>query len=467
MTDISPLISLEGMMDFIPKSRRPLAPLFEAISNALEAISERQQYASAPEKGLITIRLRFTGLLEEQFRLESIEINDNGVGFDDKNYLRFQTFLDRSKGFKNRGSGRIQFLHFAEHIEVTSNYEADGLRLKRHFKCNPKTYINDHTITPTDVSSEVGTTIVMSNLILKDKERPYFDDLTLPALRGTLKSTFVLRLHLERVDKPSLAPSFRLESFKNGKRVDYGELHPTDIPIPATGPINVPYVKVRQARVDDIEWVPQARVENLHWAHFKLDQSELEENGVVLCSKNVAVLPLRFDSIKKGEAIEGHRFLTAIHGPALDSPDNVSHSVDRFTFPSRADKEKEARDDLLFDQDQELLLFDDIKQAVENELPQIYADLFEKQAKQQQDIEAIARAHGIPLDVAKSTRFNLTYTEAQITEKLFKKQAEGHARQSVKIKKMFEALEALDPTSSDYQGELERRSNELLDLIPE
>ena len=38
MTSTPPRLSLDGMLDFIPKSRRSLAPVFEAVGNALEAI---------------------------------------------------------------------------------------------------------------------------------------------------------------------------------------------------------------------------------------------------------------------------------------------------------------------------------------------------------------------------------------------------------------------------------------------
>jgi hypothetical protein len=38
MSQHSARISLDGMLDFIPKSRRSLTPIYEAISNSLEAI---------------------------------------------------------------------------------------------------------------------------------------------------------------------------------------------------------------------------------------------------------------------------------------------------------------------------------------------------------------------------------------------------------------------------------------------
>ena len=103
MTSTAPRLSLDGMLDFIPKSRRPLAPVFEAVSNALEAVADRRIVAKWTEQCEVTLKFFFTGLLPETRSLERIEIADNGIGFDDTNYERFETFLDRTKGFNNRG----------------------------------------------------------------------------------------------------------------------------------------------------------------------------------------------------------------------------------------------------------------------------------------------------------------------------------------------------------------------------
>ncbi|HRD78714.1 MAG TPA: ATP-binding protein, partial [Hyphomicrobiaceae bacterium] len=469
MTSVQPRLSLDGMLDLIPKSRRPLAPIFEAVSNALEAIAERRNRGWSGQ-GEITLKLYFTGLLPETRSLERIEIIDNGIGFDDANYARFETFLDRTKGYNNRGSGRVQFLHFARRIEVTSHFLAEGKPFRRHFLCNPSTYITEPSVTPIDTGVPLGTTIDFRDFDLTDEAREYFDSLTIAELRNALKSHFLLRLHLARVENPEQAPVLHLQFLKNSQPDGIPiSLTPADIPTPETGQIDVPYVKIRDPRAEDVEWVPPpAHVETLHWAHFKLAEDELPENGVMLCSKGVQVDRVRFDGLRKAEAVEGHRFVTAIHGDVLNRAGSVSHTVDRFTLPNRADTEKAIHDGaLFFDPKADILFFDDIEEAVENALPSIYADLFTRKAEQQADIEAIAKAHGIPPEIARATKIRLTDSEEQITEKLFRKQAETLAEQSLRIKRLFEALDQLDPSSETYQTDLEARSNELLELIPE
>lgn len=466
MTSTTPRLSLDGMLDFIPRSRRPLAPVFEAVSNSLEAIAERQQKISEP--GRIILRLYYTGLLDEERSLERIEIEDNGVGFDQDNYERFGTFLDRSKGYNNRGSGRVQFLHFAERIEVTSTFDEAGKTLTRHFFCNPKTYITEPSVGPASPSAPISTTIAMSGFLLGKEAKVFFDDLSLVELRNAIKSHFLLRLYLVKVANKQLATSFRFELYKKGKLADSIVLGPDDVPTPETGGIKVHYVKLKDPKADTIEWITQpGHAEQLHWAHFKLGADEIAENGVVLCSKETEIDRLRVEGLKKREDVDGHRFLTAVHGPVLDKPGNVSHAVDRFTFPSCADTERAAREDLFFEPDREFLFFEDIEQAVEDALPGIYADLFARKEELSRDVETIARAHGIPLEVARSTKISFSDTEEQITEKIFKRQAESLALQSLKIKKLFDELETLNPTDANYQADLEQRTSELLGLIPE
>ncbi|WP_156827273.1 hypothetical protein [Hyphomicrobium zavarzinii] len=462
-------IDVRGLMDSIPKSSLPLAPVFESITNALEAISERQKVSATVVPGLITVKLYFGGLLDETKDLERIEIGDNGIGFDADNFDRFETFLDRSKGYNNRGSGRVQYLHFADHIEVTSHYRLDGKTFKRHFDFSKAAHISTPTNEIADATAPLGSVVAMSGFAHTDKEKSYFDTLTMAELRNAIKSHFLLRLHLEKEKNSKAAPSIKIEFYKKGKCIDTTMLAPGDIPDPLKGAqIKVPHVKLRDPKADDLEWVPVPGTDEvLHWAHFKLPEDELVENGVVLCSKNVAVSRLRFDAIKKTETVDGHRFMTAFYGDVFDKQDNVSHSVDKFLFPSQRDVEKAARDDLFFDPARSFLFFDSIKDAIEGVIPGIYHEVFELKKTQEKDVEAIAKAHGISADVVRSTKIDLSDSEQQITEKLYRKQAESLARRNLKIKKLYDGLTSLDPTADNYHEDLERLSEELLQEIPQ
>src|SRR5262245_46110494 len=78
--------------------------------------------------------------------------------------------------------------------------------------------------------------------------------------------------------------------------------------------------------------------------------------------------------------VDGHRFLTAIYGRVLDSTDNVSHSVDRFTFPNRAQTKKSSARRSNFSSSMTS------SRQSRMSCPGIYADLYERKAAQEKDM---------------------------------------------------------------------------------
>lgn len=464
-------ITLEGLMDdLIQRSKYPLAPLYEAITNSLEAISQKHQAEGVSDDSKIEIRLHFTGLIKEVNELVSIEVIDNGIGFNEENYGRFETLLDKSKGYNNRGSGRVQYLHRAEEIEVTSFYNAQGKLYKRHFKCDRTNFISNHTNALDNTeNATIGTTLVLTGFTHTGEEKSYFDTLEIKALKNEIKNRFLLRLYLDKKKENSSVPLVKIVFMKQGKEIGSEEIKPEDIPDPLQeGNFNVPYVKISDPKSDDIEWaIIPGRSEQFHWAHFKLPANELEHNGVFLCSKNVPVEGFSFKQIKKNESVEGHRFLTAIYGDILDNEAYVSHSVDSFKFPYQKETEKQAKKDLFFDPDKELLFHENIENKIDAVVNSVYSEVVDLHKRQKENVLAIAKAHGISVEIALSVNISLNDTEQQITDKIYKRQAEALSKDNQKIKKLYESLSNLNPTDDNYQDELEKRSSELLTLIPQ
>ena len=78
-----------------------LQPIYEAVSNSLEATSGKGDY--------VTIRLKVSkSSTPGKYEFCSIEVEDSGCGFNEENLSRFYQLFDESKNFHNLGSGRIQ-----------------------------------------------------------------------------------------------------------------------------------------------------------------------------------------------------------------------------------------------------------------------------------------------------------------------------------------------------------------------
>lgn len=460
-------INLKGAMGLIKKSKYPLAPVYEATTNSLEAIAQKQY--GRDEERVIEVKFYFSGLVDEIKNLQRIDIYDNGIGFNDENYERFRTLLDNSKGYNNRGSGRIQYLHRVDRVEVESFFEKEGRIYKRDFSCDNQDYITNHNCEISGESTHTGTTISLIGFNFSEEEQAFFDELKIQDIKNDIKKKFLLRFHLGKEKEDLTVPTIKISFLKNEDEVGTETISAEDIPSPQEhGDIDISYVKVKDQKADEIEWVavPEKK-ETLHWAHFKLPEAELEENGVYLCSKDVPVEDLPFKEVKKKESVDGNRYITCVYGGILDNEEYVSHSVDSFTFPDQKETEKALKQDLFFDPEKEFLFSDDIKREVNKVISRVYGDVFKLREEKDEQINAIAKAHGIPTEIAQTANIQLTDDEQKITDKIYRKQAEHQSRENQKIKKLYESLDELNPTAENYQAELTKRTSELLELIPQ
>lgn len=133
----NPLSDLKGMLNLIKASKDPLSPIIEAFNNSLESIFKLEENLERS----ITIELFFNDQDDNSKQLEFIEITDTGVGFNDESFDRYERLLDRTKGFNNRGSGRLQYLHRFGEISVKSIYCQDENFYIRKFSSNKDDFI--------------------------------------------------------------------------------------------------------------------------------------------------------------------------------------------------------------------------------------------------------------------------------------------------------------------------------------
>lgn len=458
-------VSILGAMGLIKKSKFNLAPLFEAITNSLESISAQEYVDTEPT---INIDFYYTGLFQDQKDFEKISVTDNGSGFTDENYDRFKTLLDKSKGFNNRGSGRIQFLHRFDKIDIYSRFQQDGKTHQRTFTSTKKNLVANESRSELPENGISETKIELSDFNGDKADVDFFNSVTIDEIYNAIRKKFLLKFYLEQKNPNLKAPKIIISFYKNSVQEKSLTLDTKDIPAPQSeGDINVPYLKLRDPNSDDPDWIESGKKEELKWAYFKLPDDVLDQNGVFLCSKDVTIQEVPFLKIKKNESFQGSRHLTVVHGNILDAADNVSDSVDRFLFPTQKEIEKELKTPINFDPEHEYLFIDTIEDVVKKSLPEAYSEIEELKEQQSSKAFEIAKAHGIPYDVAKQVKIDLTDSEEKITEKLYKRQAEELSKNNFKIKKLFDSLNDLNPVDADYQSELEKRGKELLELIPQ
>lgn len=159
----------------LPKNQ-PLVPLFEAIVNAIHSIDERKSTDPSFE-GKIIIKILRDGqfVLDstgEVPQIQSFEIIDNGIGFNEANIA---SFMESDSTYKaqigGKGVGRFSWLIAFEKAEIESVYsEKDGY-VKRVFDFSlSSSGINDTLIDCTGYNDN-QTTVRLLNYL-----KPYVDN---------------------------------------------------------------------------------------------------------------------------------------------------------------------------------------------------------------------------------------------------------------------------------------------------
>lgn len=153
-----------------------LLPLFEVVVNAIISISTGQ----AKAKGLITVRInreRKNGMFESTdfvdkdgnqipVPIESIEVIDNGLGFNDDNFHSFNTaYSERHKERGCKGVGRFTMLACFKQVQIKSVFKGEGGHWSRNF-----TFDVDKEVFPKDGNpqqlqeiSPIGTSVLLLN----------------------------------------------------------------------------------------------------------------------------------------------------------------------------------------------------------------------------------------------------------------------------------------------------------------
>jgi len=131
------LANIKGLVDRLELSQaKAMMPLFEAISNAIDAIEEHGDGFSYHS---IRIRLVSTHDLahqggDEVLVLDGFDISDDGIGFDDGNLASFQEAHTLSKvKVGGKGVGRFTFLKVFSNVHIRSVFQRQGETLLREF----------------------------------------------------------------------------------------------------------------------------------------------------------------------------------------------------------------------------------------------------------------------------------------------------------------------------------------------
>lgn len=152
-----------GRLEKIPLSvEKPLMPLFEAITNSIQAIKEAKQ----GKNGSITVCIHRESNAPSLKNIKvpppviGFSITDNGIGFNEENYNSFDTSDSRHKyNIGGKGVGRFTWLKVFDNVEITSLFKDNGSLKRRVFAFTLGDVEWDGTLQDVDMSVHQQTTV--------------------------------------------------------------------------------------------------------------------------------------------------------------------------------------------------------------------------------------------------------------------------------------------------------------------
>lgn len=449
----------------IHKSRNPMQPIFEAFTNAWEAIFERFT-AEYLQNGKIVITFHYTsGMFNEEEHksctLDKIEILDNGLGINEKSFERIVNLRDNSKSALNKGTGRVQFLHFFnetifESVYKKTNGEHERIVLvlsKKNAFLRENAILRKDSAEPTS-SSEYGTLVTFINPIDEKNDGEFLNRIT----PFDVKNELIIHFLSKFCESKEHLPQIIIERYENGKKLEQIFIKKEDIPNPdKTEPLDVHYSKLENRKV----------VDSLNCEHFTLlsfvqSQEQLKKNCIYFVSNGAIAQEVSIDSLQADDSIDGNRYMFLLRGNYFDSIEDDLRGNLHLIKESEFKKQGE-----LFPE--ECILVDKIKEETNEKINSVYPEFQARKNDALKNLDELKQMFLIDEDRIVSLRKKIKTSDSdeQILAAIYRADMELVAKRDARIKAQYEQLKSLSPANQDYQVKLTEQVNSFVKLVPQ
>lgn len=445
-----------------------LQPIFEAVTNAWEAIIDKFGSENL-NQGRITITLNVSKGLDLEnnsvYQIQTIRITDNGIGLDEENLTRLQNLRDPSKNHSNNGTGRVQFLFFFDStvLESVSNVGEDKSRIvQATLSCN-KLFLRNNSIMRLEKDEEIdrqdSNTILTFNNPLEPKDSKAYGALTAALLKNDIINHSLARF----CDNRDKLPQITIERYVNQELDGIETIVADDIPVPE----KEEDLEVKYATIKDKKIVRTDQSESFHIRSFAVPEHKMDGNRLYMVSKGELGNTLPLDNLSEKETIDGNRYMFLLSGSYLDARD----SDDRGNISLVKEKElkKLYKDGDSVFQNEQFILQENLVDEVNHKISTIYEVFSQKELEKEKNINELqemflldpATVDSIRSKVKKST------TDAEILKMVYESEMAKVADLDASIKEAVKSVEALDPSNPEYQAKLKELVDDFSVKIPE
>lgn len=439
----------------VPKSGTSLQPIFEAFTNSIEAIRDRQKIDTS-HIGEIIIKIYSTETtVKDSFSFSSISIIDNGIGFNVEQFQRFNTFRDNRKNYKNLGSGRIQYVHYFDSTKVNSIFEQNGEFYEREFIVSKNSqFIRHNSLVKhkfcKKIDSDKTVTKVTFTALLE--KSGVYDDLTDKVLKKKVLERYIHHFCYNQNNLPEI----KIEFYNHSKLKSESSITKADVPkIDKKKVIKLQYSKKGYSGIEKIE-----KTEKFQIDAFRIDKSILKENKLNLVSKGEVIeeSPVCLESLAGNDNIKGSKFLFLVSSNFIDDRDTHLRGV--LNIPTKDSFTKD-----LFANVEEIFI-EDIQLEVNKSIGSMYPEIEDAKKKHMEEFAKLKEMFLLDDATAKEISISINDSETDILKKFYEAEAKKSASFDASIKESVDKLEILDTTKPTYQDELKKAVDELVKTIP-
>lgn len=451
-----------GILKGISKSQNPFQPLFEAFTNSLESIRIRQAREDVFQP-YITITLNFNPDLEsERVDLQSINIIDNGIGFDSENFNRLKTFKDDTKGFNNRGSGRIQMIHSFQIVNYKSSYKENGNIYHREFTLSKiSRFIDNNSIiynTQEPIlkqNEEIRTELELLNPITKDGKE--FTKVSVDDIKKILINHYILAF----CNIKAFLPQIKIIYCIGGQEQDSTSIGAEDIPDPTRRDIfiEVPICQISED-MKRIEPVSDSSV-SINVLPYKINQENLAISEIKVTSKGEISdsTKIKLTCIDPYASLDNCRYLFLLSSNYFDELDGDERGnieiIDKTEFKKRAKSQGYIENQIVLN---------DIQEAVNNKASEIYTEISVKNKEFKNALKKLKEDYLLSDEALAEVSLGDSLDE--VFKKAYSYDAKLMASQTASFEKSIQLLVSLNPVSETYQEQLSNLVNDLVKSLP-
>tara|TARA_R110002049_G_scaffold140826_1_gene302128 strand:- start:86 stop:2242 length:2157 start_codon:yes stop_codon:yes gene_type:complete len=456
-------INYAGTLPKIKKSENKLQPLFEALTNSLESLelANKTKYQKKITIKKITTKNLFSAE-KEKFVFKEFIIEDNGIGFTDLEFERIISLNDNRKGFLNKGTGRVQFIHFFDKTDISSIYLAnDGS--KKTFKerklelSKKKPFLDKNAIikyiSNNNINAKESSTKVHLKDAILEKDQYYYNDLNITEIKEEIINHFLAYFCENRPNLPEIC----IQSFVDNELSNETCITADDIPkIDYETNFNVNFSE----KSDSNSVVKTGETASFNIKSFVIEKDKLHRNGLKLISKGQVAKNLKIRNLSPNDHISKNRYLFLLSGDYIDQRDSDNRGDLKIpTLDEFKDKSKS-----IFHEKEVIL--EDIESDANEVIEGYYSEIKKKTEDKLQNIEKLKKMFLLNSETIASLNIGINDSDTEILKKVYQSDAKIIAKRDAEIKQQLESLENLKPESTGYANDLEDKINELVKTIP-